>query len=140
MYICNSVAFMGSRYTSRADRLGIMSAVICTIHCLVVPVLFLLKYWWTSSMGTAPWGGGLPSWWESFDYLFLIIGFIAVYHASSHAAGRYIKVSLWLFWSCLGVAVVFEHTLHWMAYIASAGLIFTHFINIRKHQKRIAQL
>lgn len=126
---------MGTRYTSGADRLGIMSAVICTVHCLVVPLLFLLKYWWTNAMGKTLWGGGLPSWWESFDYLFLVVGFIAVYHASSHAAGKGIRLSLWFFWACLAVAVIFEDTLHWMAYIASAGLIVTHFINIKRHRK-----
>lgn len=129
---------MGSnKYTAGADKLGIASAVICTIHCLVVPMLFLLKYWWTNTTGKALFGtSGLPSWWETIDYLFLIVGFVAVYHASAHASGRYIKLSLWLFWLCLAIAVVFEHTLHWMAYIASIGLITTHFINIRNHKKQ----
>jgi len=127
---------MGSnKYTAGADKLGIASAVICTVHCLVVPALFLFKYWWTNTTGKTLFSGGLPVWWELFDYLFLIVGFIAVYHASSHAAGRNIKKALWFFWCCLGIAVVFENSLHWMAYIASAGLIGTHFINIRKHQK-----
>jgi hypothetical protein len=39
---------------------------------------------------------------------------------------------------CLAVAVVFEQQLHWMAYLASAGLIFTHFFNIRNHSKSTA--
>jgi hypothetical protein len=139
VYFCNSVAFIGmtsSKYSSGADRLGITSAVICTVHCLVVPSVFLLKYWWTNTSGREFWSSGLPAWWETLDYLFLIIGFIAVYHAASHASGRGVKLSLWLFWLCLAVAIVFEDKLHWMAYIASAGLIVTHFINIREHQKR----
>ena len=131
---------MGSnKYTAGADKLGIASAIICTVHCLVVPVLFLFKYWWTNNTGRLLFSGGLPAWWELFDYLFLIVGFAAVYHASAHAAGKNIKIALWLFWLCLGVAVVFEDKLHWMAYIASAGLISTHFINIRRHQKNAAK-
>jgi len=90
-------------------------------------------------MGKTFWGNGLPYWWESIDYLFLVVGFIAVYHASAHAAGKSIKVSLWLFWLCLCVAVVFEHKLHWMAYVASGGLITTHFVNIRRHRKNAAR-
>lgn len=127
-----------SKYTSGADRLGIISAIVCAVHCLVVPTLFLVKYSLTDTVMShgAKMGDGLPHWWESLDYVFLFIGFIAVYHAAAHAAGRWVRVSLWFFWICLGIAVFFESTLHWMAYIASVGLIFTHFFNIRLHQKR----
>jgi hypothetical protein len=45
---------------------------------------------------------------------------------------------MWLFWLCLAIAIIFEHRLHWMAYIASTGLIATHVANIRKHHLQIA--
>ena len=128
-----------SGYTAGADKLGITSAVICTIHCLIVPMIFLLKYWWTNNMGNAFFGGGLPVWWEKVDYVFLIVGFIAVYHASRHAPAKGVKVSLWFFWLCLAIAIFFESTLHWLAYIASAGLVATHFVNIRQHRKKTKQ-
>ncbi len=130
-----------SRYTPVADKLGIVSAVICAVHCLVIPAIFLLKYTWADSTGAATgkagWGSGLPHWWELLDYIFLIVGFVAVYHAARHAVKKNIKRSLWFFWLCLAIAVVFEQKLHWMAYIASAGLIFTHFFNIRNHTKTV---
>jgi hypothetical protein len=118
------------RYHMNSDKVGIASAVICTVHCLIVPVFFLLKF---SSVGSV-----LPSWWDNLDYLFLFISFIAVYHAASHAVGKVIKLSLWLFWMCLAIAIIFEHRLHWMAYVASTGLIATHVANIRRHQLIIA--
>jgi hypothetical protein len=121
---------MGSQYSTGADRLGIASAIICTVHCMVVPVLFLLKY---SAIGNV-----LPSWWDNLDFVFLGVSLIAVYHASSHAAGKSIKYLLWLFWLCLAIAIVFEHRLHWMAYVASTGLIATHIGNIRRHQVQVA--
>ena len=128
-----------SRYTPIADKLGIVSALICAVHCLIIPAIFLLKYTWLDSSGAAHnkagWGSGLPHWWEMLDYVFLIVGFIAVYHAANHSANKYIKFSLWFFWLCLALAVVFEQQLHWMAYIASGGLIFTHFFNIKNHTK-----
>lgn len=117
-------------YSTGADKVGIASAVICTVHCLVIPVFFLLKH--------AAVGSILPGWWDNLDYFFLVISFIAVYHASSHAAGIAIKYSLWLFWLCLTIAIIFEHSLHWLAYIASTGLIATHVANIRKHQLKTA--
>jgi hypothetical protein len=126
------------KYTAIADKLGITSAVICAVHCLVIPAVFLLKYSVVDGLGAtsghAGWGAGLPSWWETLDYAFLLIGFYAVYHATSHSPFKGVKISLWFFWLCLAVAVVFESKLHWMAYLASAGLIVTHFVNIRNHR------
>lgn len=110
-----------------ADVLGITSAILCTIHCLVIPALFLLKFWWTDKTVNP-----LPSWWGMIDYFFLVLSFVAVYHAAGHAGSRRIKRSFWFFWGCLAVAIFFENALHWMAYIASAGLIATHILNIRR--------
>jgi hypothetical protein len=121
------------KYDPGADKVGIISAVICAVHCLVIPAIFLLRYSLVDSGATAGWGSGLPHWWETLDYLFLAVGFYAVYHAVRHTVSRGIKRSLWFFWLCLAVAVIFEDKLHWMAYIASGGLVITHFINIRKH-------
>jgi hypothetical protein len=105
----------------------------------VIPAIFLLKYSWAdttgAAVGKAGWGSGLPHWWEMLDYIFLIVGFVAVYHAANHSAKKNIKWFLWFFWICLAIAVVFEQKLHWMAYIASAGLIITHFFNIKNHTK-----
>lgn len=126
------------KYTPGADKVGITSAVICAVHCLVIPAIFLIKFSLSDSAGlgsgTVKLGTGLPGWWETLDYLFLLVGFYAVYHASTHAPAKGIKVSLWFFWFCLAIGVVFEQQLHWMAYIASAGLVLTHFVNIRKHR------
>ena len=120
---------MSIKNTIRADRAGITSAILCSVHCLIVPVLFLLKY----SLGKKI-SIGLPVWWGYFDYLFLVISFIAVYHSAKR-----VKLALWFFWCVLVVAILFESVLHWMAYIASAGLIASHFWNIRQMSKHIPQ-
>jgi len=114
-------------HSTGSDVLGITSAILCTIHCLLIPALFLLKFWWTDHTAYT-----LPTWWESLDYFFLVLSFVAVYHSASHASTRAIKISFWSFWTCLAIAIVFEQVLHWMAYIASAGLIATHFVNIKR--------
>lgn len=123
---------MGSSvYNAKADRVGIVSAILCTVHCMLVPIMFLVKYWVSGSTGYV-----FPSWWEKIDYLFLLVSFYAVYHAASHAATKGIKYFLWLFWLLFALAVTFEKDFHWIAYFASAGLIVTHFINIRRHHQR----
>lgn len=109
-----------------SDRLGIASAVLCMIHCMIVPLAFVLKVWWSNHTVYI-----LPSWWGMLDYFFLVISFIAVFHSSSHALSRNIKVSFWFFWAVLTTAIIFEDAIHWLAYVASAGLITTHLINLR---------
>ena len=114
--------------SATSDKAGITSALLCTVHCLVVPVFFLAKFWWTDGNTTIH----LPSWWEKLDFIFLLVSFIAVYHSAAHTPSKEIKISLWTFWTILATAIVFATTLHWLAYIASAGLITTHLMNIRR--------
>jgi hypothetical protein len=116
-----------------ADKAGIASAVLCTVHCLVVPMLFLIKFTWADELANYR----LPYWWELLDYLFLLISFFAVYHSASHTASRPIKMSLWIFWAILAISIIFSKHLHALAYVASAGLVSTHFMNIRRMKRAI---
>ncbi len=147
---CNNVAFVEkyptfaphsnslsikSKYTTAADKLGILSAIICTAHCLLIPAFFMLRYSWHGAENPHHNGdSGLPSWWEMLDYIFLVIGLYAVYHASTHTSFRPVKAALWFFWGILAVAVVFEDSLHFLVYVASLGLVATHFFNIKRHR------
>jgi len=83
--------------------------------------------------------GALPPWWELIDYLFLAVSFYAVFHSSRHNGSMPVKISLWFFWALLAVAVIFGPAVHWMAYVASAGLVTTHFNNIRRIRRAIKQ-
>ena len=112
----------------KSDKIGIASAVLCSIHCLIVPVLYLVKVSWAEQHRSFT----LPGWWELMDYVFMIISFTAVFHSAGHTPFKSIKFFLWTFWLVLMVSILFSNLLHWMAYIASAGLIITHFMNIRK--------
>lgn len=120
-----------TRISTGADKAGIASAILCMVHCLAVPLLFLVKLSFTHN---SP-GVTLPSWWEQMDYVFLAISFAAVYHAAGHARKQLIKRLLWAFWSVLAVAILFKSTLFWLTYIASFGLIGTHLLNIRSMRK-----
>ncbi len=116
----------------KSDKIGIVSAVLCSIHCLIVPVLFLVKVSWAQQHRTV----SLPAWWELMDYVFMVISFTAVSHSAGHTPFKIIKIFLWIFWVVLMISIVFSSLLHWMAYFASAGLIITHFMNIKKIRQR----
>jgi hypothetical protein len=122
------------QHKTGSDRVGIVAAVLCMIHCMIVPLAFALKVWWsTHTIYTLPW------WWGMLDYFFLVVSFIAVYHSSSHAVSKGVKFSFWFFWGVLTLAIVFEGYIHWLAYLASTGLIATHVVNLRM-QGRIGKL
>ncbi len=110
----------------QSDKAGILSATLCMVHCLIIPLLFLAKVSYTDSNANH-----LPAWWEKLDYIFLVISFWAVYHSAQHTPYQKIKIALWSFFSLLATAIIFEATLHWLAYFASAGLIVTHLANIK---------
>ncbi|MEZ4886059.1 MAG: MerC domain-containing protein [Chitinophagales bacterium] len=110
--------------SDKADFIGIASAVLCLIHCLVPPILFLF------------FGHLIEHAHDHFfrwDYFFLIISSYAVYHSSHHAANTYIKGVLWVSFAILCIAIVFHQipTMHYIAYLASLGLISGHLINLK---------
>jgi ABC-type spermidine/putrescine transport system permease subunit II len=115
----------------KSDKTGIASALLCTVHCLIIPILFLVQYSFTSGNTNIQ----LPTWWERLDYIFLLISFWAVYHSAGHTRYKEIRIALWLSWTLLAVAIIGGSNLHWLAYIASAGLISAHFVNLKRMRK-----
>ncbi|MFK7924725.1 MAG: MerC domain-containing protein [Bacteroidia bacterium] len=111
-----------------SDFIGIISAVVCMIHCLAAPIVlgasahmhehshfFLADQW---------------------NYLFLAIGLFAVWFSTKHTTSKFLRSMLWLTYGTLAIAVVFEtyaDYLHYVVYAASIALISAHVINLRKH-------
>ena len=110
-------------FSNKADIIGISSAVLCLIHCLLTPflVLFFHEYQHTHAH------------WLRLDYLFLLVGLFAVYHAVKHGVSPKIKAALWSSLGVLSVAIVLHEHIHWMTYVAytaSFALISTHLVNL----------
>lgn len=111
--------------SNKADLIGIVSAVLCLIHCIVPPILFLCFGHLIEHSHNH-----LFRW----DYFFLIISSYAVYHATHHAVNNFIKGILWISFGVLSIAVLLHHLpfMHYIAYLASLGLIGGHLVNLRK--------
>ncbi|GAB3950421.1 hypothetical protein GCM10028805_28420 [Spirosoma harenae] len=113
----------------KADYIGITGSVLCIIHCLITPILLL-----TSSVLQ---NSTLRVGYLSLDYVFIVVNFIAVYFATRHYALPVIKRSLWGFLTLFSVALLLEETapiFEYIAYMASAGLVVSHLLNIRQHR------
>ncbi|MFK7906176.1 MAG: MerC domain-containing protein [Chitinophagales bacterium] len=110
--------------SNKADLIGIASAVLCLIHCLVPPIIFLF------------FGHLIEHSHDHFfrwDYFFLAFSCYAVYHATQHAVNNFIKGLLWLSFGVLTIAILLHHipNMEYIAYLASLGLIGGHLINLK---------
>ncbi|GAB4040379.1 MerC domain-containing protein [Spirosoma gilvum] len=113
----------------KADYIGITGSVLCIIHCMITPIMLLT----TSLMQNST----LRVSYLSLDYVFIGVNIVAVYFATRHYAPPVIKWGLWSFLSLFSIALLLEETapvFEYIAYLASAGLVITHFLNIRQHR------
>jgi hypothetical protein len=112
------------------DVIGIFSSVLCMIHCVSTPFLFIAKTYSVSSCAVA------PLWWQLIDYLFLIISFFAVYSVSKNSSVKWLKTSFWITWVVL-LLVILNHTfdlfhLHSsLIYIPAFVIVTLHFYNFK---------
>ena len=114
----------------RSDYIGIVSAVICLIHCIITPLFFSAYMHSHVHEGH----GHVHSAGFNVDYIFLTIGLVAVWFSTKHADRTWIKVLLWASYLILFISVVFEATspiFFWSLYAASVALIAAHVINLR---------
>ncbi len=115
--------------TNKADYIGIAGSVLCLIHCVATPFLLV-------GSALTP-HHHLTIGFLSLDYLFIAVNVIAVFFATRHYAPPVIKRALWGFLLLFAASLLLEHVsgvFHYVGYLASAGLVITHIINIRQHR------
>ena len=113
-----------------SDVIGASASILCTIHCLATPLIFVASACTQSCCANA------PTWWIAIDYIFLFISFIAVYRSTKTTSSNWIKPLIWLYWVCLFVLILVEHNLSiqispFYKYIAALSLAITHIYNLK---------
>lgn len=113
----------------KADTIGILSSLLCVVHCLMLPVLVL--------------GGLLHEEWalhaEWVDYLFILLAVGAVFFASRQADTYSLKVGMWLTVSWFSLSILLHDmfaTALYSSMAASVVLVVLHSINFRQHQQQ----
>ena len=112
------------------DTIGMFAGILCTIHCLATPLLFIAKACSTTCCSDA------PAWWIMIDYLFLLISFIAIYFISKSLTIKWLKISFWISWIIL-LFTILDHSFgifilpQNFIYIPSALIISLHFYNLK---------
>ena len=112
------------------DNVGIVASSLCMIHCIGTPFLFIAKACTSSCCSEA------PLWWQTIDYLFLIISFVAIYFVTKKTSLIWIKIAFWASWFILFITIlnhtftIFEAPKNFI-YIPAATIIILHFYNLR---------
>ena len=76
----------------KPDTIGSLASTLCLIHCIATPFIFITQACTMSCCADA------PIWWQSIDYIFLIISFFAIYRSTQTSTKLEIKIALWLTW------------------------------------------
>lgn len=116
--------------TSRSDIIGAIASIMCFVHCVATPFIFVAHAGLTHGMESHPW------WWGTIDLAFLIISFFAVYWSTRNTTKRWIKYAFWFSWVFLSLILINEKVGLWhlaeeLIYLPTLGLISLHFYNRR---------
>ena len=88
--------------TIKPDIAGAIVGVLCALHCIATPFLFIAKA--SASTGHVE----VPGWYQVFDYLFIVISFIAVFYAAQNSSKEWAKRAFWVGWGVLLLAILNE--------------------------------
>ena len=79
--------------TKNSDYIGAVAGVLCIIHCIITPLLFIIN----AELATKQTLFAL----QFIGYVFLIISFFAVYRSALNTTNNVVKVLFFLFWGAL---------------------------------------
>ena len=86
----------------KADVFGAIASLLCLAHCFATPILFFSHSSISSEIQLT------PIWWETLDFSFLAISFLAIYRSTQTTTKRIMKYLLWSFWALLFTFVLNE--------------------------------
>ena len=112
-----------------SDYVGASASGLCLIHCIATPILFL------SQASLISISNEMLFLWQSLNFLFLAISFIAIYYSVKNSSNSYVKILLFLSWlilSCLILIELFEilSIAEFYTYIAAISLSSLHIYNL----------
>ena len=116
-------------FSINSDKIGIISSILCLFHCIITPFIFIIKACSHTCCSQS------PIWWQSIDYLFLGIAFIAIFYSTRKKMKHWLRISFWLSWSLLVVVILNEsiqvlHLSNYLLYIPAFLIITLHFYNM----------
>ncbi|MHA7877887.1 MAG: MerC domain-containing protein [Bacteroidota bacterium] len=79
---------------------GALASLLCLIHCMATPFLFLVKTYSNTCCVDA------PGWWQAIDYVFLAVSGLSIYYATKERTSNWVRVALWSAWIVLSLGIM----------------------------------
>ena len=116
--------------TSRSDIIGATASILCFVHCVATPFIFVAHAGLALGEESHPW------WWGTLDIVFLVISFFAVYWSTRTTSKTWVKFAFWFAWLFLSFLIIneklaFSHLPETLIYLPTIGLISLHYYNRR---------
>ena len=116
------------RLITKSDVIGSSASLLCLIHCIATPFLFVAQAEISTHSETHPF------WWGALDIFFLIISYLAVWWSGQTTSKKWMRSSLWMSWILLAVIVLNEKLSVFSLpeeaiYLPAVGLIILHLYN-----------
>ena len=114
--------------TKNWDYIGAIAGVLCIIHCIITPLLFLIN----AELATKQTLFAL----QIIGYAFLILSFFAVYRSALNTTNNTVKVLFFLFWGFLLFLILNEsfgafHIAETFTFISAFSLSALHIYNLK---------
>ena len=74
--------------------------MLCLIHCVATPFIFITQACTMSCCA------GAPIWWQSIDYIFIVISFFAILRSTQTSSNKIIKIALWTTWFLFFLSII----------------------------------
>ena len=103
-----------------ADKLGIINATLCIIHCLSLPILLSIGVNFLSN--------------PLFAFAFIFVTFISIYNSTKGKNSRSVSKYLWVAFTGFVISTLFEEhsvLLEYGMYFFSIGIILGHIYNVK---------
>ncbi len=113
-------------FVVKPDTIGSLASTLCLIHCIATPFIFITQACTASASCCA----NAPIWWQSIDYIFIIISFFAIYRSTQTSTNAKIKIALWTTWFIFFILIL-NKTIQLFSisnyFIYSAGILLALF-------------
>ena len=113
-----------------SDNLGVLSSILCLIHCLVTPFIYI------SFASLFSQNELLSFSWKSINLIFIVFSLVAVYGSTKKTTSKVIKPIFWLSWCFLffflfNEEVKFIELPEALSYISAINLAGIHIYNLK---------
>ena len=113
-----------------SDHIGILTGFVCGLHCIATPLFFIYHVELINLNKEEIFS------WQSLNYLFILISFLAIYRSAQNSSKSIIKILMFVSWIFLCLTLLNEQfevfkIEELYTYLAITSLCGLHYYNLK---------